>query len=106
MFLLGNLLLGFFVPIIFISFYRTSVQASTRFSPFFLMYFREAKLPLHVQMEGSLDAAGAAPIEQFPTCREQYENIDVLVELQESYRTKAAKIISCAQARQKRQYQS
>ncbi|KAL5460547.1 hypothetical protein EMCRGX_G033999 [Ephydatia muelleri] len=35
---------------------------------------------------------------------QHYENIDVLVELQESYRTKAAKSISCAQARQKRQY--
>ena len=53
-------------------------------------------------MERSL--ASAAPVEQFPTCREHYENIDVLVELQESYRTKAAKNISCAQARQKRQY--
>ena len=55
-------------------------------------------------MEGSLGAAGAPPIEQFPTCREHYENIDVLVKLHESYRTKATKNISYAQARQKRQY--
>ena len=53
-------------------------------------------------MEGPSSTASAVPVEQFPTCREHYENIDVLIELQESYRTKAAKNISCAQARQKR----
>ena len=31
--------------------YRTSVQGSTGFTPFFLMHVREAKLPLHVKVE-------------------------------------------------------
>ena len=31
--------------------YRTSVQGSTGFIPFFLMHFREAKLPIHVKVE-------------------------------------------------------
>ena len=31
--------------------YRTSIHASTGYTPFFLMHFREAKLPVHVQVE-------------------------------------------------------
>ena len=32
--------------------YRTSVQASTKYSPFYLMYHRQAKLPIDIKMQG------------------------------------------------------
>ena len=80
------------------------LSLSTGFSPF-LMYFCKAKLPLHVQMEGSLGAASAAPIEQFHLA----ENIMRILMFSSNYRShivlKQQRICpACAQGRQKRQY--
>ena len=44
-------------------FHRTSVHSSTGFTPFFLMHFRKAKLPIHVKMER---ATGEGP-KELPT---------------------------------------
>ena len=77
--------------------YRTSVQASTGFTPFFLMHFREAKLPVHVQMERSGSST-------YVTETSNLKDVKALIHLQEQCRAKAAQNILGAQARQKKQY--
>ena len=73
--------------------YRTSIHASTGYTPFFLMHFREAKLPVHVQVES---VVGGSSLPQI--------HIDALINLQEQYRAKATQNILCAQTRQKLHY--
>ena len=80
----------------FFCFYRTSVQSSTGFTPFFLMHFREVKLPIHIKMER---ATGEGPEEQ-----NESKITQVLINLQDEYRTRAAYNIARGQERQKQQY--
>ena len=79
--------------------YRTSIHASTGYTPFFLMHFREAKLTVHVQVER---VVGSLP--QILTEPEHLKHIDALINLQEQYRAKATQNILCAQTRQKLHY--
>ena len=46
----------FLDPILFA--YRTSIQSSSKFTPFFLMYGRRARLPVEVSGEQSSDPSG------------------------------------------------
>ena len=78
--------------------YRTSIHASTGYTPFFLMHFREAKLPVHVQVER---VVGGSSLPQILTEPEHLKHIDALINLQEQYRAKATQNILCAQTRQK-----
>ncbi|KAL5503479.1 hypothetical protein EMCRGX_G010435 [Ephydatia muelleri] len=78
--------------------YRTSIHASTGYTPFFLMHFREAKLPVHVQVERVVGGI------QILTEPEHLKHIDALINLQEQYRAKATQNILCAQTRQKLHY--
>ena len=81
--------------------YRTSIHASTGYTPFFLMHFREAKLPVHVQVES---VVGGSSLPQILTEPEHLKHIDALINLQEQYHAKATQNILCAQARQKLHY--
>ena len=63
----------------------------------FLMHFREAKLPVHVQMERSGSST-------YVTETSNLKDVKALIHLQEQYRAKAAQNILGAQARQKKQY--
>jgi hypothetical protein len=81
--------------------YRTSIHASTGYTPFFLMHFREAKLPVHVQVER---VVGGSSLPQILTEPEHLKHIDALINLQEQYRAKATQNILCAQTRQKLHY--
>ena len=78
--------------------YRTSIHACTGYTPFFLMHFREAKLPVHVQVERVM---GGSSLPQILTEPEHLKHIDALINLQEQYRAKATQNILCAQTRQK-----
>ena len=62
-------------------------------APFFLMHFREAKLPVHVQMQSSVGGNSSPLIHTV-----------ALINLQEQYRTKATQKILRAQTGQKIQY--
>ncbi|KAL5502516.1 hypothetical protein EMCRGX_G009309 [Ephydatia muelleri] len=81
--------------------YRTSIHASTGYAPFFLMHFREAKLPVHVQVES---VVGGSSLPQILTELEHLKHIEALINLQEQYRAKATQNILCAQTRQKLHY--
>ena len=81
--------------------YRTSIHASTGYTPFFLMHFREAKLPVHVQVES---VVGGSSLPQILTEPEHPKHIDALLNLQEQYCAKATQNILCAQTRQKLHY--
>ena len=63
--------------------YRTSIHASTGYT---LMHFREAKLPVHVQVER---VVGGSSLPQILTEPEHLKHIDALINLQEQYRAKA-----------------
>ena len=54
--------------------------------PHFLMHFREAKLPVHAQLES---AVGGSMLPQILTEPEHLKHIDALIDLQEQYRVKA-----------------
>ena len=74
---------------------RTSIHASTGYTPFFLMHFREAKLPVHVQVES---VVGGNSLPQILTEPEHLKHIDALINLHEQYRAKATQNILCTQA--------
>ena len=80
--------------------YRTSVQGSTGFTPFFLMHFREIKLPIHLKVE-QVTGEGAP---ELPSVTELRDSTMALIKLQEDYRAKAMQNIVRAQERQKKQY--
>ena len=81
------------IIILYMIIYRTSIHASTGYTPFFLMHFREAKLPVHVQVER---VVGGSSLPQILTEPEHLKHIDALINLQEQYRAKATQNILCA----------
>ena len=54
--------------------YRTCIHASTGSTPFFLMHFREAKLPVHVQVES---VVGVSSLPQILIQLEHLKHTDV-----------------------------
>ena len=54
-----NYMYTFISYMLLVVFYRTSVQSSTGLTPFFLMHFREAKLPIHIKMERATGELGS-----------------------------------------------
>ena len=79
--------------------YQSSTNDSTKFSPFFLMYGREPKLPIELAVEGS------------PLCDDQNSaqvsletKVEQLLKLKKSVHDLAMKNIGKAQDRQKRNY--
>ena len=75
---------------------RTSVQASTKHTPFFLMYGREAKLPLEMEKADAI-----VDIEQLPEVDQRIEQMSKVKD--EVFPAVKANIIK-AQAKQKEQY--
>ena len=71
------------IIILYMIIYRTSIHASTGYT---LMHFREAKLPVHVQVER---VVGGSSLPQILTEPEHLKHIDALINLQEQYRAKA-----------------
>ena len=69
--------------------------------PFFLMHFREAKLPVHVHVERVVGGSSLPQILKEP---KHLKHIDVLINLQVQYRAKATQNILCAQTRLKLHY--
>ena len=69
--------------------------------PFFLMHFREAKLPVHVLVES---VVGGSSLPQIVAEPEHLKHIDALINLQEQYCAKATQNNLCAQTRQKLHY--
>ena len=61
---------------------RTSIHASTGNTPFFLMHFREAKLPVHVLVE---IVVGGSSLPQILTEPEHLKHTDAHINLQEQY---------------------
>ena len=55
--------------------YRISIHASTGYTPFLLLHFREAKLPVHVQVES---VVGGSSLPQILTEPEHLKCIDAL----------------------------
>lgn len=74
--------------------YRTSRQDSTRFTPFYLMYGREAKLPIDASVQ-QRETSDEQPLE---------DKIAKLTELQKKIHEQARENIKRAQERQKMQY--
>ena len=72
--------------LVLVFFHRTSVHSSTGFTPFLLMHFREAKLPIHVKIER---ATGEGP-KELPTESKMLESTRALINLQDEYHTRAA----------------
>ena len=50
------------IIILYMIIYRTSIHASTGYTSFFLMHFREAKLPVHVQVESVVGGSSSPQI--------------------------------------------
>ena len=100
------------IIILYMIIYRTSIHASTGYTPFFLMHFREAKLPVHVQVERVVGGSSlpqiltepGSSLPQILTEPEHLKHIDALINLQEQYRAKTTQNILCAQTRQKLHY--
>ncbi len=85
--------------------YRTSRQGSTKFTPFYLMYGREAKLPIDTCISlQSGDAASDEEAEQQTVELSLEDKITKLTEVQKKVHDVARKNIKKAQERQKEQY--
>lgn len=80
--------------------YRVSKQDSTKFSPFFLVYGRQARLPIEFNMKPEKDDFGKSDEEE----EELDSNLDEHVEKMVSVRRKALENIKKAQERQKYYY--
>ena len=75
---------------------RSSIQESTRFTPFFLMYGREARLPLEAEKSCVIaDPSQLADVQQ---------TIDRLSRVRENIFPTALKNIESSQSKQKEQY--
>ena len=86
------------IPAVLFS-YRTSIKASTKFTPFFLFYNREPRLPLDLQLRESYEHT------EIPKTQKQLEHdVELLVTLKESYSKIAKQNIERAQQRQKDDY--
>ena len=66
--------------------YRTSIHASTGYTQFFLVHFRDAMLPVHVRVKS---VVGGSSLPQILTEPEHLKHINALTNLQEQYRAKA-----------------
>lgn len=76
--------------------YRTSIHASTKFTPFFMLYNREPRLPLDLQLMDSSEPT------EFPKTQEQLSHdVKVLAALKENYTKIAKRNIDRAQQRHK-----
>ena len=73
------------------------------YTPFFLMHFREAKVPVHAQLVSAMGGT-CSMLPQILTESEHLKHIDALIDLQEQYHVKATQNILCAQTRQKLHY--
>ena len=69
--------------------------------PFFLMHFREAKLPVHVLVESVVVGSSLPQILAEP---EHLKHIDALINLQEQYCAKATQSNLCAQTKENDNY--
>ena len=78
--------------------YRTSIHASTGYTPFFLMHFWDAKLVVHVRVES---VVGGSSLPQILRAPKYLKHFDALINLQEQNRAQATQNILCAQTRQK-----
>ena len=79
--------------------YRASKNDSTQFSPFFLMYGREPRLPIEMKIEGS------APCNDRDSSEVSLdEKVQQLLRLKRSVHDVATNNIKSAQERQKRNY--
>ena len=75
------------IIILYMIIYRTSIHASTGYTPFFLMHFREAKLPVHVQVERVVGGSSlpqiltepGSSLPQILTEPEHLKHIDALI---------------------------
>lgn len=78
--------------------YRSSKNDSTKYSPFYLMYGREPKLPIELKFQNENGEDGAS--EEFTL----EEKVQQLLDVREKVRNLALQNIEKAQERQKRNY--
>ena len=86
--------------------YRTSVQESTRYTPFFLMYGRQAKLPLEAETSETVDIE-EQPATAVPDDSAEEEikaRLDVIDHVRNTVSKNVSENISIAQDKQKRDY--
>ena len=91
--------------------YRISKQASSKFTPFFLLYNRNPRKAVSFEMDQKdKEANGETPHPQTESDEEEEGNIDgvlsKLLEIRDQCQEKAKKNISEAQEKQKKQYDS
>lgn len=78
--------------------YRVSQQDSTRYSPFFLVYGRHARLPVQLNLKATSDSEDDSPLEKTDVDLEKQTKIMIDV------RKMALMNIQIAQGRQKKYY--
>ena len=81
---------------------NTSVQKSTKFTPFYLMYGREARFPLEAEKVAETDSLEEAADDICTADTDKY--IEEILEKQKSIFTKVDANIKSAQEKQKKQY--
>ena len=77
--------------------YRTSVNASTKYTPFYLMFGRQAKLPIELDLPSSLES-------EVETECQMDTYIDILIDIRDNVFKVASRNIKAAQEKQKRDY--
>ena len=89
------------IPAILFS-YRTAIHSSTTFTPFFLLYNREPRLALDLQLKQSHESTDG--IHQDVTQEQLLHDVEVLVNLNQRYTTIAKQNIVKAQQRLETNY--
>jgi hypothetical protein len=82
--------------------YRSSKNDSTKYSPFYLMYGREPKLPIEMKMEGNAPRGNQAQNDGEEVSMD--EKVQQLLKLKKSVHDVVVQNIEKAQDRQKRNY--
>jgi transposase InsO family protein len=77
--------------------YRASVNASTKYTPFYLMFGRQAKLPIELDLPSSLES-------EVETECQMDTYIDTLIDIRDNVFKVASRNIKAAQEKQKRDY--